>query len=129
MNSPRAKGRIAAIVILCAIVLGSLGAGEQRPLPPHSRPRWTPTGATLRAQPLDSASVSEPATSPPPITSGVWTPLNSQPFTQNFFPGSIYLLTDGRVLAENDNFTALNWWTLTPDNTGSYINGTWNQVA
>ncbi|MFL6689146.1 MAG: hypothetical protein ACJ8IR_03010 [Alphaproteobacteria bacterium] len=37
------------------------------------------------------------------------------------------LLTDGRVIvqgyAEND------WWTLTPDSKGSYINGTWKQVA
>jgi hypothetical protein len=39
------------------------------------------------------------------------------------------LLTDGRILAENDAFTAVNWWTFTPDNTGSYINGTWNEVA
>ncbi|HEX3654140.1 MAG TPA: hypothetical protein VHU18_15070 [Rhizomicrobium sp.] len=37
------------------------------------------------------------------------------------------LLTDGRVLvqgyAENDI------WTLTPDNKGSYVNGTWKQVS
>lgn len=37
------------------------------------------------------------------------------------------LMTDGTVLAQgyNDN----DWWKLTPDNTGSYKNGTWNQVA
>jgi hypothetical protein len=45
------------------------------------------------------------------------------------------LLTDGRVLVHSEpncsgckgNYS--NWYTLTPDNTGSYINGTWTQVA
>ncbi|HSC18939.1 MAG TPA: hypothetical protein VLC74_08500 [Rhizomicrobium sp.] len=37
------------------------------------------------------------------------------------------LLTDGRVLVQG--FSENNWWALTPDNTGSYVNGTWTQVA
>ena len=37
------------------------------------------------------------------------------------------LLTDGRVIVQG--FSESNWFTLTPDNTGSYINGTWKQVA
>lgn len=37
------------------------------------------------------------------------------------------LLTDGRVLAQGGGQS--DWWTLTPDNTGSYVNGTWKQVA
>jgi len=37
------------------------------------------------------------------------------------------LLTDGRVLAQG--FNESDWWTLTPDITGSYVNGTWKQVA
>jgi hypothetical protein len=44
--------------------------------------------------------------------------------------GTELLLTDGRVLLHEESgsdFTA--WWTLTPDITGSYINGTWTQVA
>ena len=39
------------------------------------------------------------------------------------------MLTDGRVLVQDGNLTDVGWWTLTPDNTGSYINGTWSQVA
>jgi hypothetical protein len=42
------------------------------------------------------------------------------------------LLTDGRVLVHDESGnpgTWGNWWTLTPDNTGSYANGTWTQVA
>jgi len=37
------------------------------------------------------------------------------------------LLTDGRVLVQG--FSEAGWWTLTPDNNGSYVNGTWKQVA
>jgi hypothetical protein len=37
------------------------------------------------------------------------------------------LLTDGRILAHAS--CTSNWYALTPDNTGSYINGTWAQVA
>jgi len=36
-------------------------------------------------------------------------------------------LTDGTVLVQGFNDT--DWWKLTPDNTGSYLNGTWTQVA
>ena len=38
-----------------------------------------------------------------------------------------FLLTDGRVLVQGNNLT--DWWTLTPDQTGSYLNGTWQQVG
>lgn len=37
------------------------------------------------------------------------------------------LLTDGRVLAQGANNS--DWWFLTPDDTGSYVNGTWSQAA
>jgi hypothetical protein len=38
-----------------------------------------------------------------------------------------FQLTDGTVMAQGNNYS--DWWKLTPDNTGSYINGTWNQLA
>jgi hypothetical protein len=38
-----------------------------------------------------------------------------------------FLLTDGRILAQGLNNS--DWWTLTPDAKGQYINGTWKQVA
>ncbi len=38
-----------------------------------------------------------------------------------------YLLTDGSVLVQGHGCS--DWWKLTPSNTGSYINGTWIQVA
>jgi hypothetical protein len=43
--------------------------------------------------------------------------------------GIIYTfqLTDGTVMAQGGN--CADWWKLTPDNTGSYVNGTWTQLA
>jgi hypothetical protein len=38
-----------------------------------------------------------------------------------------FLLTDGTVLAQGGGNT--DFWVLTPDNTGSYVNGTWTQVG
>jgi hypothetical protein len=37
------------------------------------------------------------------------------------------LLTDGTVILHNCD--APDWWKLTPDNTGSYVNGTWTPIA
>jgi hypothetical protein len=48
--------------------------------------------------------------------------------------GATLLLTDGTVIAheENDvqgNYATRNWYKLTPDINGSYINGTWSPIA
>jgi hypothetical protein len=53
-----------------------------------------------------------------------WMPLANQP---KFFASTALLLTDGRVLVQS--LGNANWWTLTPDLMGSYVNGTWTQVA
>ena len=55
-----------------------------------------------------------------PIVSGTWTALNNQP---GFGARLSLLLTDGRVLVQNN--CATDWHIFTPDNTGSYINGSW----
>ena len=41
--------------------------------------------------------------------------------------GVSYLMTDGTVLTQGGSDS--DWWKLTPDNRGSYVNGTWTQVA
>jgi Kelch motif. len=45
--------------------------------------------------------------------------------------GALFLLTDGTVLMNENNagYGTRRWWKLTPDNTGSYVNGTWSRVA
>jgi hypothetical protein len=43
--------------------------------------------------------------------------------------GAVYglLLTDGTVMYQGGNYS--DWWKLTPDITGSYVNGTWTSLA
>jgi hypothetical protein len=53
-----------------------------------------------------------------------WTPLTHQP---SFNASTALLLTDGTVMVQA--IETGSWWRLTPNNTGSYINGTWSQLA
>lgn len=58
-----------------------------------------------------------------------WTALTNQPTARM---STTFLLTDGRVLANEvdaSGFSTVRWWTLTPDNLGSYRNGTWARVG
>jgi len=41
--------------------------------------------------------------------------------------GVAFLLTDGTVVAQGGSFS--DWWKLTPDSAGNYVDGTWSQVA
>jgi len=57
-----------------------------------------------------------------------WQPLTHQP---DFTAGAALLLTDGTVMVHhedaNDGYS--EWYKLTPDINGSYVNGTWSQMA
>src|SRR5580700_2106248 len=64
------------------------------------------------------ASTQEPATSPK------WINLKNPP---TFEVDNALLLTDGTVMVHQ--YVSPNWWRLTPDITGNYINGTWSQLA
>jgi hypothetical protein len=58
-----------------------------------------------------------------------WQELTNPP---PFNPGGMFLLTDGTVLVQDLGPSAVgttNWWRLTPDNSGSYVDGTWSQIA
>jgi hypothetical protein len=56
-----------------------------------------------------------------------WRPLKNQP---SFPVGAVALLTDGTVLLhEEPDSTPQKWYKLTPDNTGSYVNGTIAAIA
>ena len=59
-----------------------------------------------------------------PASAQTWTPLVNQPA---FSSSTALLLTDGTVMVQASE--SGSWWRLTPDNTGSYINGTWSQLA
>ncbi len=57
-----------------------------------------------------------------------WQPLTNQP---SFTAGSALLLTDGTVMVHHEgaNNGYSEWYKLTPDINGSYVNGTWSQMA
>jgi hypothetical protein len=59
---------------------------------------------------------------------GTWTPLaNQAPDTI----GTMMFLPDGTVMAQGggSGFSAKTWYRLTPDSSGSYVNGTWSRLA
>jgi hypothetical protein len=53
-----------------------------------------------------------------------WAPLKHQPKAS---ASTMLLLTDGRVLMNDGGGT--HWWLLTPDESGSYVHGTWVRAA
>jgi hypothetical protein len=55
---------------------------------------------------------------------GTWTQL-AHPAP--YFINQLLLLSDGTVMAQGDQTT--NWYRLTPDVHGSYVNGTWSSLA
>ncbi|MFI5299534.1 MAG: hypothetical protein ACHREM_15700 [Polyangiales bacterium] len=59
--------------------------------------------------------------------SGKWTTVANTPVTAA--PGFSILLTDGSVMVQDLNTYGNGWWKLTPDTTGSYVNGTWTTLA
>jgi Kelch motif len=55
---------------------------------------------------------------------GTWQPLTHQP---SFSTSTMLLLTDGRVMVQEAG--TAHWHALTPDHSGSYVNGTWSSLA
>lgn len=75
---------------------------------------------------LSAAAQSQAGASGSPVAS-TWTPLTNQPTFLVDGAANPILMTDGSVLVQDAGFP--DWWMLTPDQSGSYINGTWTQVA
>ncbi len=59
--------------------------------------------------------------------SGPWQALTNQPTFLVCGAANPLLLTDGTVLVQDAG--CQDWWRLAPDKTGSYVNGTWSQIA
>ncbi len=70
-----------------------------------------------RAQATTRSGLDEAAT-------GTWAKLVNQPAFQT---DTALLLTDGTIMVHQ--YSSQKWWRLTPDNTGSYLNGTWSTIA
>jgi hypothetical protein len=54
-----------------------------------------------------------------------WQPLRNQPTFPA--PFNAFLMTDGTIMVQDSDNS--DWWRLTPDLNGSYVNGTWTQAA
>jgi hypothetical protein len=116
---------IAPIAALTALVPGNpaaaAGAHARAGAAAHS-----PAGAHLEAgPPLGRA---RPAALAPDLTPGQtspWVPLKAP-----FDPGTMLLASDGTVLVHRELPTGgtADWYKLTPDSTGSYIDGTWSRL-
>ncbi len=74
----------------------------------------------------------KPATSAPSLTpageASPWEPLENAP---PFDPGTMLLTSNGTVLvhAEPPSGGTSRWYELTPNSEGSYVDGTWSQIA
>jgi hypothetical protein len=67
-----------------------------------------------------------PYQAPPKVRSGKWTALKAG-FPGTSFPDTAQVMTDGTVLM-HDGCTS-DWYRLTPDSSGSYVNGKWTKAA
>jgi hypothetical protein len=102
-------------VVVSVLVFPALANAQfppPKPLPPHKKVK---SAASL----LPAQSVASP-----------WQLLTNQPPVLDFTdcgPGAPLLLTDGTVMLADNG--CQDWWKLTPDQSGSYVNGTWTQLA
>ncbi len=55
---------------------------------------------------------------------GTWQPLSNPP---SFGASTMLLLTDGTIMCQESG--GKNWWRLTPDTSGNYVNGTWSPLS
>ena len=103
-----------ATVVMVALVVGWPALVGAQPLTPIPHPIGAPDPATGAAR---SRTV--------PPASG-WQSLTNRATLFNGASNPI-LLTDGTVLVKDTGLR--DWSRLTPDETGSYVNGTWSPVA
>jgi hypothetical protein len=76
------------------------------------------------------AAVAAAAAKSTPTSLPSWQLLRTQPPVLNYAlcgPGNPLLLTDGTVMLADNG--CHDWWKLTPDEFGNYVNGTWTELA
>jgi len=92
---------------------------------------WPRVATAQRLKPLPERNAARAQASSTAIAGSPWTPLANQPKFLNTIKcagaANPLLLTDGTVIVQEGG--CQNWWKLTPDNSGSYVNGTWSQIA
>lgn len=84
----------------------------------------------LPAKPLPPKKSNTALTAWAASTGSQWQQLKNQPPVLDYTdcgPNNPILLTDGTVMLADDG--CQDWWKLTPDAFGNYVNGTWTQLA
>jgi len=122
-------GRVFAFAVIALLTwvgaasAQSLSVPRLKPLPPKKDLSAAPAVAP-------AAAVAAPATASADAPPSRWQTLPNQPAVLDYKdcgPGSPILLTDGTVLVADAG--CQDWWKLTPDAFGNYVNGTWTQIA
>jgi hypothetical protein len=134
-------GSAGCLAAVAGLLIASMPGAGAHPLSAASTSRdsaQSPTSVVARpplrhvtSQGTAKSSATKPYLGPADAASP-WTPLeNPPPFGT---PGTMLLESNGTVLVhdEPDNNTTggtNEWWQLTPSPSGSYIDGTWSQIA
>jgi hypothetical protein len=121
-------GVLAPIAVLAALAPGSAGATAAGH---HPANRATHPFAGARPIAGPPAGRPKPAAAVPDLTPGQPSPWRRLKHAPPFNPGTMLLASDGSVLVHEEpaaGGTSL-WFKLTPDASGSYIDGTWSQIA
>ena len=113
MRSSRIASLLAATAAAALLSTSALAGHHLTPLPPHPNSWKSDAGQQGFQAPINAKS-------------GKWNGL-AHAFPGSGFPDTALLLTDGTVIM-HDGCT-VNWFRLTPNNTGSYRNGTWSSIA
>ncbi len=112
---------LSAAMIVCAPLASAQAASSVSGSSGGWSPRVTPFRHAVTSGEKPSVGTSN--------TASPWTPLARSP---GFAPGTMLLESDGTVLVHREPGNAggtTDWYRLTPDKTGSYVNGTWSKIA
>ena len=102
---------VVSVLLAWAGIAGAQSFPRLKPLPPKKH------ASVLKATPaLAPDSPWQLLTNQPPVLDPT-----------DCGPGNPILLTDGTVMLADNG--CQDWWKLTPDEFGSYVNGTWTQIA
>ncbi|MBV8093583.1 MAG: hypothetical protein JO110_10170, partial [Acetobacteraceae bacterium] len=107
---------------LSLLAMGTAGAFAQAPLK-------LPLNHRLLQHNPDALRLMQPHYPPAPAVApapGPWQ-LTTNLFPGSGTPGNPLLMTDGTVIVQQQSTQA--WYQLRPDNTGSYVGGTWSTFA
>jgi hypothetical protein len=118
--------RTLAVALIALLAWPVLAGAQSFPREKNLPPKKTLSAVSAAAAPAGAAATATVAEPAP----GQWATLPNQPPVLDIVdcgPGSPILLTDGTVMVADAG--CQDWWRLTPDAFGSYVNGTWTQTA